>query len=209
MQTLSHSNAVPTKPGRNLATVAVVAGLHLAVLYAILASVDMVPSVFPKPPTDFRVIDEQQKHVVPTPPDIHIQTRIKTDDVTPPVLRIDHSADVGNGLTQVTHTSGTVTMASQTPFVPAVAVQDTHTIPAYPPFDRRLGHEGAVRLRLSIDQAGVVTDAVVEHSSGYQGLDEAAVAWVKTRWRYQPAKQDGKPVPASAAAMVTFRLTQG
>jgi protein TonB len=83
----------------------------------------------------------------------------------------------------------------------------THTIPDYPPLDARLGREGTVTLKLAIDERGAVTDAVVERSSGYASLDQAAVNWVKAHWLYYPATHSGDPVASSADVTVTFRLT--
>jgi TonB family protein len=48
----------------------------------------------------------------------------------------------------------------------------------------------------------------VVSSSGHADLDEAAVAWVKSHWRYQPAMQNGGAVPATTNAVVTFTLNQ-
>jgi protein TonB len=85
---------------------------------------------------------------------------------------------------------------------------NTHTIPPYPPMGIRLGHEGTVRLAIQLDEQGNVIAAQVIASSGYEELDAAAVAWVKSHWRYQPAMRDGQPVPATTRAAVTFRLNQ-
>ena len=72
-----------------------------------------------------------------------------------------------------------------------------------------MGHEGTVRLTLALDELGNVSGASVARSSGFAGLDDAAVAWVKSHWRFRPATQDGKPVASTVQADVTFRLTQG
>ena len=204
MQTLSHSNAVPINPGRNIATIAVVGIAHIALIYAVLVALDFVPVPSFVPPTVIRVLDHTRQPPpppmdAPTPTFLHpqgpvvVEPPIPLDPLTPPA---DSHPLTTTGPVTETHT-----------FVAASAAA-THTVPDYPPFDRRLGHEGQVRLKLSIDENGVVTGAVIERSSGYESLDAAAVAWVTAHWRYKAAMQDGKPVPATSEANVTFRLTQ-
>lgn len=62
-----------------------------------------------------------------------------------------------------------------------------------------------VLLRAVIDAEGDV--AAVEVLKGLTlGLTESAVDTVKT-WKYQPATQDGVPVPVFMFISVNFRLT--
>ncbi len=91
-------------------------------------------------------------------------------------------------------------------FTPARAIAASHTIPEYPFISRRLREQGTLRLKLTIDEKGSVTGASVVNSSGFQRLDEAAVNWVKSHWRYTPAMQGTKPVSSMADAIVEFRL---
>ncbi|MBI3677997.1 MAG: TonB family protein [Proteobacteria bacterium] len=98
-------------------------------------------------------------------------------------------------------------MTEPPPFGPTVGAQLlTRAIPPYPMLDVRLGHEGIVTLKLSINTSGAVTDAVVTRSSGFDTLDAAAVAWVKAKWRYKPAQQNGQAVPSTSPAAVKFEL---
>jgi len=60
-------------------------------------------------------------------------------------------------------------------FAPARALLASHTTPDYPPLSRRLGEQGSLILRLSITAEGTIGDAVVEESSGFFRLDDAAV----------------------------------
>ncbi len=91
-------------------------------------------------------------------------------------------------------------------FTPARAIAASHSIPEYPFVSRRLREQGTLRLKLMLDEKGLVTDAVVVNSSGFQRLDEAAVKWVKAQWRYIPAMQGTKPVASTAEAIVEFKL---
>jgi TonB family protein len=75
----------------------------------------------------------------------------------------------------------------------------------YPLTSQMLNEQGKVGLKVMLTEQGTMTDIVVEQSSGYPRLDEAAVRYMKTRWQYQPAGKD-KPMPASVQVAVTFRL---
>ena len=89
---------------------------------------------------------------------------------------------------------------------PARSIASTHTIPEYPALSRRLREQGTLRLKILIDERGIVTQTTVVNSSGFQRLDEAAMNWVKAHWRYTPAMQGTKAVPSMADAIVEFRL---
>jgi protein TonB len=89
---------------------------------------------------------------------------------------------------------------------PARAIAATHAIPDYPFLSLRLREQGTLRLKITIDERGIVTQATVVNSSGFQRLDEAAVNWVKQHWRYTPAMQGTKAIVSTADAIVEFRL---
>jgi periplasmic protein TonB len=91
-------------------------------------------------------------------------------------------------------------------FTPARAIASSHTIPEYPFVSRRLREQGTLRLKLTVDEKGLVTQAVVVNSSGFQRLDEAASKWVKAQWRYTPAMQGTKAIASTAEAIVEFKL---
>ncbi len=207
MQTLSYPNGLSQKPGRSLAMIALVGSLHLILVYAVLAALDVVPAPFIPPITHGRVIDTKVQPTPPPMPPVHLRMAAPTttDNIPAPPINIDHSSsDRG----PATPTGGDTTTVPTDVFQPASAVAETHTIPSYPALDRRLNHQGTVLLTVMIDAQGNVSDASVAKSSGYDGLDAAAVAWVKEHWRYKPAMHNGSAVAATARAEVTFRLTQ-
>jgi outer membrane biosynthesis protein TonB len=45
-------------------------------------------------------------------------------------------------------------------------------------------------------------------SSGFPELDQAAVAWVVSHWKYKPAVQGGVTVTSQSQAAVRFDLKQ-
>jgi protein TonB len=77
--------------------------------------------------------------------------------------------------------------------------------PAYPDVARRMGAEGTTLLRIRILEDGAVGEVLVARSAGHPSLDEAAVEAVR-RWRFEPAKRDGRPIQVWASLPIRFRL---
>lgn len=64
--------------------------------------------------------------------------------------------------------------------------------PPYPPMSRRLNEQGKSIIRVLIGIDGQPQKADIAKSSGYDRLDQAAMATVM-RWRYVPGKRNGVP----------------
>ncbi|MDP1735523.1 MAG: energy transducer TonB [Sulfuritalea sp.] len=77
--------------------------------------------------------------------------------------------------------------------------------PVYPATSRRLGEVGVVVLRVELDEQGQVASAKVETASGFERLDHAALAAVKT-WRCNPPRRNGQPTRAVAKQPFHFVL---
>lgn len=76
--------------------------------------------------------------------------------------------------------------------------------PEYSEEARKAKYQGTVVLVALVDAAGRVTGIRVTRSLGL-GLDEKAVEAV-TRWKFRPARKDGRAVSAPALIEVNFRL---
>jgi protein TonB len=190
----------------NFATMAIVGALHIVVIYGLYLGLTkgfstfvphgpltIVPVTPPKPPP-------------PTPTATPRVTLINPVGQEIPIPRIDIAPDPDAQTITLPPGNSSVGL-NPSITVAARAIVSTHTTPNYPPFAVRLDQTGNVLLKLTIDESGAVTAAKIEKSSGYDTLDNAAVAWVIARWRYEPATRDGKPVAATTDALVTFRLT--
>jgi protein TonB len=83
---------------------------------------------------------------------------------------------------------------------------DIAPVPPYPPqgLARRLA--GEVLLRIRVDSSGRPLDVTIERSSGSSLLDEAARKFVKARWHFVPAMQDGHAVEAFALLPINYSL---
>jgi protein TonB len=93
----------------------------------------------------------------------------------------------------------------ETRFGASVAPAFLHReMPVYPMMARKLGKEGKVVLKLTIDENGNLQNVEVIDEAGY-GFTEAAVEAVK-KSTFLPAKKDGKPVASRALLPIRFRL---
>jgi protein TonB len=93
----------------------------------------------------------------------------------------------------------------ETRFGASVAPAFLHReMPVYPLIARKLGREGKVVLKLTIDENGNLLDVDVIEKAGY-GFTEAAVEAVK-KSTFLPAKKDGKPIASRALLPIRFRL---
>jgi protein TonB len=185
--------------------------MEAGIIYAMLVTLGYVEAPLARPPlTIVNVAPLPENNEIPPPPP---QT-FEPPPVVPPVAPIVE-------LTYVPPQPSVISLPPPPPvvppreltpppppviFTPARAIAATHTIPEYPPLSRRLGEKGTLRLKLTLNERGLVTSAVVVNSSGFQRLDDAAVQWIKTHWRYTPAMQGSRPVASATDAIVEFRL---
>ena len=77
-------------------------------------------------------------------------------------------------------------------------------IPEYPMLARKLGKEGKVVLRLTIDERGNLANVEVIEEAGY-GFAEAAIEAVK-KSTFLPAEKNGKPIASRAVLPIKFML---
>ncbi|MDD5029687.1 MAG: TonB family protein [Rhodoferax sp.] len=75
--------------------------------------------------------------------------------------------------------------------------------PSYPAMSRRRGEQGVVLLRVELSETGAVAKAWVQNSSGFDRLDEAALAAVRT-WHCTPPTRNGQPERATALQPFNF-----
>lgn len=76
--------------------------------------------------------------------------------------------------------------------------------PAYPAAARSAGIQGAVVVRLTIDEGGTVIDAKIV--KGDPNFDEVVLPAVKA-WKYEPARhQDGKPFLSIKTVKIPFKI---
>jgi protein TonB len=79
-------------------------------------------------------------------------------------------------------------------------------LPRYPEYARRHEQQGTVTLRVLVGEDGAVLAAKVAESSGYDSLDEAALATIRDRWRFTPARRGGIAVQSWVLVPIRFAL---
>ena len=77
--------------------------------------------------------------------------------------------------------------------------------PAYPSASKRLEEEGTVQLKFLVDVNGKVIESVVEKSSGFRRLDEAAREGL-SKCAFKPPIKDGVALQSWASMKYTWRL---
>lgn len=78
--------------------------------------------------------------------------------------------------------------------------------PPYPALSRRLGEEGTVRLNILVNPDGSVARLELAKSSGFARLDQSAMDTVRSSWKFEPARQGGKPLQAWVIVPIQFTL---
>jgi TonB family protein len=83
-----------------------------------------------------------------------------------------------------------------------ISVLNTHIMPPYPTISQRLGEQGTTILAVQINAAGDCIDASIKKSSGSDRLDQAAIDYVKARWKWQPTPEAGGGTRSDTAQVV-------
>lgn len=89
---------------------------------------------------------------------------------------------------------------------PRFATPPSQVRPPYPQSKLEREEEAALRLRLSIDERGRVV-AVEPVGRTDRAFLEAARRHLIAHWRYEPATEDGRPVPSTTLITLRFELT--
>jgi TonB family protein len=91
-------------------------------------------------------------------------------------------------------------------YEPARRVAGSISNDDYPASSIRAGEEGTTTVSIEVGPTGFVTGCSVTGSSGFASLDVAACSAVRRRFRYQPARQGGRPVSSSDTYRINWRL---
>jgi protein TonB len=197
----SHSSGMTPKRAMTIGAVGL---LHVAAIYGLMNG--MIAKVFqPVPPP---IIVTMEKAVdtkpIPVPPQPQLRQPAEPREATIPVPELT-----------IANTDPTPTLDLRpTPVDPQPAMPDTnaagltntHSVPPYPTEARTLAHQGTVLLNMMVTAQGDVVSATVVTSSGFAELDQAAISWVISHWKYKPAVQNGVAVPSQTQAAVKFDL---
>ena len=98
--------------------------------------------------------------------------------------------------------------APPAPVIPPnfIAAYLNNPSPQYPYLSKQRREEGTVVLKVLVNSSGNAATVVIERSSGYSRLDDAAVDVVQKRWRFVPAKQGDEAIAAWVLIPMIFKL---
>ena len=144
------------------------------------------PKAPPPPPPD----------LVKPPPPTAIVPEFQVQAEAPPPITVQKAAPP----------APPVRAAAPPPPTELKPIARTHSIPPYPTISQRLGEQGTVTLKVTIGTDGNVTEDSIEKSSGSDRLDQAALEYVKSHWRWQPPTSNGAAVVATTLVNVKFDL---
>lgn len=117
---------------------------------------------------------------------------------TPEPAPVIAPAPAATTATAAIEASATAATPAAAPAAPRIALPSSDAAylnnpkPAYPALSRRLGEQGKVVVRVLIGVDGKAQQAEIRSSSGYDRLDQAALATVRS-WRYVPGTRNGIP----------------
>lgn len=188
--------------------IALVALIHVGVIFAVVKATGIIDAVKPPPPLKAIFISQpiETRPVVPVEIEMRGSTRVNPDPVAP----IVETQAEERGAIAENRVSDTIDNNQPYATILAARIDPQYplTQPPYPPQSRRLGEQGRVELLVYVLPNGKIGEARVAQSSGFARLDDAAVAEALKRWRLLPNEIDGIRTGSWVTLAITFRLTQ-
>jgi periplasmic protein TonB len=197
----------------------IVIGLHIGVFLLILAARTIAPQIMEMPMmVDMLQMPEAEKAPAakplpmakPQPTKQHAAPRPAPQ--TPSVETTSSSTPVASA-PAAAETRPAVAAAPAAPAAEALSQARfdadylKNPAPAYPPLARRMGEEGKVILRVSVNPQGTADSIEIRTSSGSPRLDEAAQKTVRN-WKFIPAKRGDAAVQSWVLVPIIFKLEQ-
>ena len=191
------NSAQPDQAISRIVGLGLVIVLHIALVYALVASLARRPAEPLVVPIETKLI-EAPKQEQPVPPPPRIFKPPPPPFVPPPEIHIEAPPPPPRASTAITVVTPVKPAEPAPP--PRVPVTVTPHIdaaksqePEYPPMSRRLGEQGSLILEVLVDTKGRVVDEKLVESSGHERLDQAALAGIKTNYHFTPGTVDGVP----------------
>jgi protein TonB len=194
-----------------------VIGLHVGVFLLILAAKTVVPQIMEIPlVVDLLETQEIKKEPVAKPLPMTKPVAVKTPQTLAPKAAAPVVEATQSNVPAPAAVFAAPVEAKPTPVAPpAEPVSQArfdadylkNPAPAYPPLSRRMGEEGKVVLRVSVNAQGSAESVEIRTSSGSQRLDESAQKTVRN-WKFIPAKRGDSAVQSWVLVPIIFKLEQ-
>ena len=193
----------------------IVIGAHVAVLLVVMAAKTVVPQIMEMP----LIVDllqppaeQKQPEAKPLPvvkPQPVREKPAPTPKPTIPVLEATQSTQPAPAAPVATPPEVKPAPPAAEPVVQARFDADylKNPAPPYPPLSKRMGEEGKVTLRVSVNPQGTADNVEIKTSSGSTRLDEAALKTVRN-WKFIPAKQGNTAIQSFVLVPIIFKLEQ-
>ena len=198
---------------RRSATLVLVAGLHIAILYALIVGLNPHLRSLVPPPLETRILPHPHQDLPPLPIPPPTPTHTVIDEVIPEFPPIDTGADKDLPAVRETPRDGPQ-LPPQTAQHVASRVQGgpgsgfPNTDDYYPSAAKFLQEQGVATVRVCVDANGRLTsDPVTVQGSGSARLDAGALQLAKAgSGHYRATTEDGRPVSACYPFRVRFQL---
>lgn len=176
---------------RHWLPIALVCAAHAAALAALLPSMTATGQAAPQ--TMSVVVINTPTRATPQPKQTVVTPPVSTPTAEPVPVPQPPAATEAVAAAEPTPADSTPVEATPVVTPPRIdASYRGNVAPAYPPASRRLGEEGVVMLRIFVQTDGSVGDVTLQKSSGYNRLDQVAIATVK-KWKLIPARRGSEP----------------
>jgi periplasmic protein TonB len=196
---------------RSVVAISFVVLIHAVMIYVLRNGLEHSQLMLASGPVFAELIDEPQIEPAQPPPPPPSFQPVHVDAVPEPEIAIDLPADSGQAITVPTSTPAPAPVArtAAAEIVPPRIDQNRSDMtPSYPPTSKRLGEQGRVLLLVHVTRNGKAAEVKLARSSGFERLDQAAVAHVQRAWRFVPARSGSETVDSWGEFAVTFRLIQ-
>ena len=188
--------------------IGVVVALHVVIIYALMTTLARRNVELPQAPIETKIISAPQPETPPPRPPPLPQLAVPPPFYVPlPEVHVATPPPPQSNAPTVVTTVAPPTPAPTAPVRVQPRVDLAHSSqPDYPPDARRLGEQGSLLLQVLVDPDGHVSDAKLVQSSGFDVLDRAGLAGVRTNYRFVPGTVDGKPQPMWFMFRFVWRL---
>jgi protein TonB len=196
-----------TLPSNRTVPIVMTVAVHVLIAYGLAVSFGIVPK--PIPEGHFHVVDVPAINIE-APKEDHdtfdpnaLKFRPSNVATKEPVIQVEIETGGGPG-------EGEITVGREIE-PPPIAPQMTQvrllrsTEPPYPTISQRMSEEGVVLVRATITPYGTIGDVVVQTSSGFPRLDDAAIKAVR-EWRFAPAMRGSQAIAGTVIVPVRFSL---
>lgn len=211
---MSYALSRPSSTQRS-SLLGIVIGLHVGLFVLILAARTVVPQIMEMPMVvDLLPAQEEPPQAKPLPMAKPQPAAKPTPAPKTPTPKLETtSSEAPAPAAPVAPPAPPAPPAPAAPAAPSVSQARfdadylRNPAPPYPALSRRMGEEGKVILRVSVNPQGSADSVEIRTSSGSSRLDESALKTV-ANWKFIPAKRGDSAIQSWVLVPIIFKLEQ-